>query len=80
MRKHPSLWLFFLCLVVAAAYAGWMFYGASAPDPGWTALGHAWPYFLAGVLTVAVVTGFFVWLAVYSDKRGYDARVGRDDD
>jgi hypothetical protein len=79
MRKHPSLWLFFPCLAAIAAYAGWVFYRASAPDPGWAALGHAWPFLLAGVLTVAVVIGFFVWLALYSDKRGYDARVGRDD-
>jgi len=40
--------------------------------------GHAWPFLVAGVLTKAVVISVFAWLALYSDKRGYDARVGHD--
>ena len=79
MRKHPSLWLFFLCLAGIAAYAGWAFYKGFTPDAGWAALRHAWPFLLAGVLTFGGVTGFLVWLALYSDKRGFDARVGRDE-
>jgi hypothetical protein len=79
LRKHPSLWLFLACLAGFAAYAAWVFHKSSAPDAGWTALRHAWPFLLAGVATVAAVIGFFVWLAVYSDKKGYDARIGHDD-
>jgi hypothetical protein len=78
MRKHPSLWLFAVCLAAIAGYGGWAFYRGSEADGGWTSLLQAWPYLLAGVLTFAACLGLFVWLALYSDKHGYDARIGRD--
>jgi len=45
---------------------------------GWSSLFHVWPYLLAGALTVAAVTGLSIWLAFYSEKRGYDERAGQD--
>jgi hypothetical protein len=39
---------------------------------------EAWPYLLAGAATVAGVMTLFIWLAFYSDRRGYDQRAGRD--
>jgi hypothetical protein len=34
------------------------------------------PYLLAGAVTVECVIGAFVWLAFYSERRGYDDRGG----
>jgi cation transporter-like permease len=78
MRKHPSLILLVTCLAVIVAYATWAVYQGSKTGGGWTSLVHAWPYLLAGILTVAAVLGVFVWLALYSDRRGYDERVSRN--
>lgn len=79
MRKHPSLWLLFAVWAAIAGYAAWVFHQAATPDAGRAALRHAWPFLLAGVVIVAAAIGVFVWLAVYSDKHGYDARAGRDE-
>jgi hypothetical protein len=77
MRKNPSLALLAVCLAAVVGYAIWAFSRDSSIGGGWTSLSQTWPYLLAGVLTVAAVLGLFVWLALYSDRRGYDARVGR---
>jgi hypothetical protein len=77
MRKHPSLGLLVVYLAAIVAYATWALYRGSKIGDGWASLLQAWPYLLAGVLTVAAVLGLFVWLALYSDKHGYDARAGR---
>jgi hypothetical protein len=76
MRKHTSLGLLVACYVALAGFAAWQFYAGSRNGAGWTSLLHAWPYLLAGVITVAAVTGLFVWLAFYSERRGYDDRTG----
>jgi hypothetical protein len=76
MRKRTSLWLLVACYAALAAFAAWAFYRGSGTGDGWTSLLQAWPYLLAGVLTVAAVTGLFVWLAFYSERRGYDERTG----
>jgi hypothetical protein len=78
MRKHASLAVLVACYAGLAAYAAWAFYAGSKVGGGWSAVVHVWPYLLAGVLTVAAVTGLFVWLAFYSEKRGYDERAARD--
>jgi hypothetical protein len=78
MRKHPSLGLLTACLAGIVAFAAWAFYRGSKLGGGWTSLIPVWPYLLAGVLTFAAVLGLFVWLAFYSDRRGYDARAGHD--
>lgn len=78
MRKPASIGLLVACYAALAAYAAWAFYTGSKVGSGWTSLLHAWPYLLAGVLTVAVVTGLFIWLAFYSKRRGYDERAGLD--
>jgi hypothetical protein len=73
-RRLILLGLPFLALAGVAAYAGWAFHAASKAGFGWNGLPQAWPYLLAGVLTVAVVIGVFVWLAFFSERRGYDDR------
>jgi hypothetical protein len=78
MRKPASLGLLVACYAVFFAYAAWAFYSGSKTDGGWTSLTHAWPYLLAGGLTVAAATGLFVWLAFYSERRGHDDRAGGD--
>jgi hypothetical protein len=76
MRKPAAIGLLVVCYAALAALAAWAFYAGSKVYGGWTSLVHAWPYLLAGVATVAVVTGLFVWLAFYSERRGYDDRAG----
>jgi cation transporter-like permease len=79
MRKHPFLGLLIACYVALAGFTAWAFYSGSKTGRGWASVIHAWPYLLAGVLTVAAVTGLFVWLAFFSERRGYDERAGLDD-
>jgi hypothetical protein len=74
-RRILFLGLVFAALAAFAAYAGWAFYAASRIGRGWAGLRSALPYLLAGVVTVELVIGAFVWLAFYSERRGYDDRV-----
>lgn len=80
MRRRPALFigLILLGLALVAAYVVWAIYAASKIGFGWQGLHAAWPYLLAGVLTVACAIGGFVWLAFFSERRGYDDRAGLD--
>jgi len=79
MRKLASMGLLVACLLALGVYAAWAFYAGSKVGDGWASLVHAWPYLLAGVLTVALVIGLFVWLAFFSERRGSDERAGRNE-
>jgi hypothetical protein len=77
MRKHALLLGLPLAFLAAfAAYAGWAVYEGSKIGSGWTGPLSVWPYLLAGALTVGAAIGLFVWLAFYSERRGYDKRAG----
>lgn len=79
MRKHAVvLGLAFVGLAVFAVFTGWAFYRASELGGGWRSLGPIWPYVAGGVLIVAALAGFLMWLAFYSARHGYDERVDRD--
>jgi hypothetical protein len=78
MRRALVPSLSFLALALMGAYAVWAFHAAASVGLGWAGLRSAWPYLLAGVLTVEAVIAAFVWLAFFSDRRGHDDRVGRD--
>jgi len=78
MRKHPSLVLLAACLVGIGLFAAWAFTRGARFAGGWAIMHQVWPYILAGVLTFAAVLGGFVWLALYSDRRGFDTRAGHD--
>lgn len=78
MHKRAAVGLPVACLAIIAAYAGWAAYKGSKIGGGWAGLAQAWPYLLAGVLTVSAVMILFIWLAFYSDRHGYDDRAGRD--
>jgi hypothetical protein len=71
--------LLFVGVALVAAYAVWAFYAASKIGFGWAGLRSAWPFVLAGSLTVECVIAAFVWLAFFSERRGYDDRAGLDD-
>ncbi len=75
MGKHLLIWIAVLsCIVAAGAYLAWALVTASKLGDGWAGLGSAWPYLLAGVLTVAVPIAGFLWLARYSQSHRYDDR------
>jgi hypothetical protein len=78
MRKRTAIGaiLTFAGLAVCAIYFGWAIHSASRIGEGWKGLDSAWPYLLAGVFTVGCVLAAFVWLAFFSERRGYDDRVG----
>jgi hypothetical protein len=63
-----------VALAAIAAYIGWAFHAASEIGFGWAGLRPALPYLLAGVVTVECVIAAFVWLALFSERRGYDDR------
>ena len=50
---------------------------AKAPE-GWSGLRPAFPYLIAGAVTVELLIGGFIWLAFFSQRRGYDDRSGTD--
>ncbi len=76
MRGRTPLYagLFLLGLAAFAAYAAWAVHAGSKVGLDWTGLGSAWLFLIAGVLTVACVIAVFVWLAFFSERRGYDDR------
>ncbi len=63
-----------LALAGVGAYGLWAARAASKLGAGWTGLDTAWPYLLAGALTVGVVIAGFLRLAFWSQSRGYDDR------
>jgi hypothetical protein len=76
MRKRPIL-LGSLALVAVAAvcaYAAWAVMAASHIGAGWAGLDSAWPFLLAGVVTVGLAIAGFLRLAFFSESRGYDDR------
>jgi hypothetical protein len=75
MRRHPFLAL--LIVVAAAAilaYAGWTIAVAARLGEGWAGLGSAWPFLLAGVVTVGLAIAGFLRLAFFSEHHGFDER------
>ncbi len=73
MRKHAVvLGLTFLGLSAFAVFAGWAFFAGSRIGGGWRSLGPIWPYVVGGVLCVAGLAIFLMWLAFYSANHGYD--------
>lgn len=63
-----------IALLAVAAYAAWTVLAASRLGAGWEGLGSAWPYLLAGVLTVGAAIAVFLRLAFFSARKGYDDR------
>jgi hypothetical protein len=80
MRKHAVvLGLTFLGLTLFALFAGWAFYEGAQIGGGWASLGPIWPYVVGGVVVVAALAGFLMWLAFYSASHGYDDRIDPHD-
>lgn len=80
LRRALVVSLVFIALAAIATYVGWAFYAGSKIGEGWTGLRPALPFLLAGALTTELVIAGFVWLAFYSQRRGYDDRAGLDHD
>ena len=76
MKKRPILLgsLAFLAIAAICAYLVWAVLAASKLGDGWAGLGSAWPYLLAGVVTVGLAIAGFLRLAFFSDSHGYDDR------
>ena len=71
-RTIVTAGLALVALAVIAAYVAWAAYAGGKVGLGWAGLRSAWPYLLAGVLTVACVIAAFVRLAFFSDRSGFD--------
>ena len=75
MRRHAVLLgLTFLGLAGLAAFAVWAFVVVSRMGGGWRSIAPVWPFVAAGLITVGLVAGGFMWLAFYSANHGYDDR------
>jgi hypothetical protein len=62
----------------ACAYAAWAISAASRLGEGWAGPGSAWPFLLAGAITVGLAIAGFLRLAFFSDSHGYDDRMDID--
>jgi hypothetical protein len=79
--KRRSILVGSLALVAIAAvgaYVAWAVSAASRLGAGWAGLDTAWPFLLAGVITVGLAIAGFLRLAFFSQSRGYDDRVDMD--
>jgi hypothetical protein len=65
-------------LSATAAFMGWALYQGSQIGGGWSSLAPIWPYVAGGLIVVGALTGGLMWLAFYSDRKGYDDRVEMD--
>lgn len=80
--RHNAVFLglTFFGLALFGAFASWAFLATSKlSDGGWRSLLPIWPYVAGGLVSVAAMTGGFMWLAFYSANHGYDERIDRDD-
>jgi hypothetical protein len=77
-RQALGIALLFAAIAAVAAYLTWAFRAGSRIGPSWATMLPYLPYLFAGVVTVEIVIGGFVWLAIYSERRGYDDRAGVD--
>ena len=73
MRRPLTLATAVVTLLACVAWAVFLVHSSGLD---WAGFQQAWPYLLAGVLTVAAATGAAVWLAYFSERRGYDDRAG----
>jgi hypothetical protein len=80
MRKRSILIgsLALVAVAAACAYAAWAITEASRLGAGWAGLDQAWPFLLAGVITVGVAIAGFLRLAFFSHSHGYDDRMDID--
>jgi hypothetical protein len=62
----------------ACAYVAWAVLAASKLGEGWAGLDAAWPFLLAGVITVGLAIAGFLRLAFFSQSHGYDDRIDTD--
>jgi hypothetical protein len=79
--KRRSILVGSLALIAIAAacvYAAWAISAASRLGEGWAGLSSAWPFLLAGVITVGLAIAGFLRLAFFSQSHGYDDRVDMD--
>jgi len=81
MMKRRTIVVGSVALVVIAGvcvYAAWAISAAGRLGAGWAGLGSAWPFLLAGVVTVGLAIAGFLRLAFFSQSHGYDDRVDPD--
>jgi hypothetical protein len=76
MKMRPILLggLALVAIAAVGAYVAWAVIAASRLGAGWAGLDTAWPFLLAGVVTVGLAIAGFVRLAFFSESHGYDHR------
>jgi hypothetical protein len=80
MKQRPILIVSLALMALAAVcgWAAWAILAASKLGEGWKGLDTAWPFLLAGVITVGIAIAGFLRLAFFSDSHGYDDRADID--
>jgi hypothetical protein len=75
MRRHAlAIGLAFGIFAAFSVFLGWAFYKASTAADGARTLGPIWPYALGGVVIVAALAGFLIWLGAYAARHGHEDR------
>jgi hypothetical protein len=76
--KRRSILIGVVALAAVAAFCLYAAWAATRVGGGWAGLSTAWPFLLAGVVTVGLAIAGFLRLAFFSQSRGYDDRVDID--
>ena len=71
-KSAAVLGVAFVGLAAFALFLGWAFFRISVVGGGWRSLGPIWPYVVGGMVAMAALLGFFMWLAFYSARHGHD--------
>jgi Zn-dependent protease with chaperone function len=67
-----------VAIAAVCAYVAWAVSAAGKLGAGWAGLDTAWPFLLAGMITVALAIAGFLRLAFFSQSHGYDDRADTD--
>jgi hypothetical protein len=74
MRRVLPWLMLILGLALFGGYFGWAFLASGGfGEAGSQGMAFAWAILGGGVLLTGALTGFFMWLAFHSSRRGYDA-------
>ena len=75
MHRHAVvLGVAFAGLAAFALLMGWAFFQLTEALSGGRSLGPLWPYLVGGVMLLAALLAFLLWLSIYSTRHAGDER------